>query len=120
MTRPRTPASYEILDLAYRLDLPASEWLLSLAESIHIRRNLGPGVLAYELDISKRAGTGKLGMVEATGAIEAFSRNTEPLHRNISTGIYHKVLSNGTHCSTIRTRLTQLGYSISDYPVLEK
>jgi DNA-binding CsgD family transcriptional regulator len=120
MARTRTPPIYEILELAYRLDLPASEWLQRLAESIHSRRNLGPGVLAYELDISERPGSGTLGMVEATGAIREFSRNTGPLHRNISTGIYHKVLSNGTHCSTIRTRLEELGYTLSDYPVLEE
>jgi DNA-binding CsgD family transcriptional regulator len=120
MARIRTPPLFEILELAYRLDLPTSEWLQRLAASIHIRRNLGPGVLAYELDISKRAGTGTLGMVKSIGAIEEFDRNTEPLHRNISTGIYHRVLSNGTHCSTIRTRLEELGLSLSDYPVLEE
>ena len=110
---------FEILELAYRIDLPKATWMKQLAELIHRRRGLGPGALAYELDISKPDGPGELGPVEATGDIEGFAHNTEPLHRTLSTRVYHRVLQSGTHCSTIRTRLRSLGTSVAAYPVLE-
>jgi DNA-binding CsgD family transcriptional regulator len=114
----RPAPAFETLELAYRIDLPKKIWLKRLAEDIHRRRELGDGVLAYELDISNPAASGKLGEVEATGGIEPFAQNTEPLHRMISANVYHKILRQGTHCSTISTSMRALGESIGDYPIL--
>ncbi len=114
----QTPV-FEILELAYRIDLPKPTWMKQLAELIHRRRGLGPGALAYELDISKPDRPGELGSVAATGDIEGFAHNTEPLHRSLSTRVYHRVLQCGTHCSTIRSRLKRLGSSLEEYPLLE-
>jgi DNA-binding CsgD family transcriptional regulator len=115
----RTPPRIsDILELAYRFDVPKNEWMRRLADDILTRRGMGPGTLAYELDLSGADESAKLGTVEATGAIESFAENTEPLHHAIGARIYRDLLQNGTHCSTIRTQLARLGRSLGDYPVL--
>ncbi|NBC30008.1 MAG: hypothetical protein GVY29_08450 [Spirochaetes bacterium] len=119
MSRSGQPHVFEILELAYRIDLPKRTWMQQLADRIHRRRGIGPGVLAYELDISEPDGPGELGCVAATGEIEGFAQNTEPLHRSLSTRVYHRVLQCGTHCSTIRTCLKSLGTSLEEYPLVE-
>ena len=114
------PRISEILELAYRFDIPKKEWMRRLARVIHARRDLGAGTLAYELDLSGPESSAELGNVEATGEIEPFAENTGPLHDALNARLYRDLLQYGTHCSTIRTQLGKLGRSLADYPVLSE
>lgn len=108
----------DIVELAYRVDLPKTEWLTKLATSVHERRTLGDGALAYELDLSGRDEPARLGGVAATASVSAFARNTEPLHRTLASGVYRAVFRVGTHCATTRARLAEEGLRVEDVPQL--
>jgi DNA-binding CsgD family transcriptional regulator len=108
----------DVIDLAYRVDLPRDEWLSRLAESVHCRRGLGEGALAYELDLSPFDQPARLGSVAATSGIEVFARNTEPLHRTLASSAYHRVFRIGTHCATVRVRMAEEGMRLDEYPRL--
>jgi DNA-binding NarL/FixJ family response regulator len=117
-TRDTRPPLFEVLELAYRLDLPKHQWIRDLSALIHRRRGIGPGVLGYELDLAPPEGSLALGLVEAAGSIPNFVNNTEPLHEALSGRLYRDLLQFGTHCSTIRTQLAALGQSLSDHPLI--
>ena len=110
MPQNRNKPIFEILDLAYRVDMPKREWLREVAGCIYKHRHIGEGVLAYELDISGgKSRPGELISVEATEGIREFARNTGPLHRSLRSGVYHEVLKNGTDRKS--TRLNSSHYS---------
>jgi DNA-binding CsgD family transcriptional regulator len=107
-----------VLDLAYRIDLPKSEWMEALARDIHRRRGAGDGVLAFELDISPIHSPAYFGDVASTGGIRGFAAHIRRLHESLSSDLYHHILDGGTQCSTIRSRLVELGQRVEDWPVL--
>ena len=111
-------ALHEVLDLTYRIDLPKSEWMQALVKDIHRHRGVGDGMLAYELDISPIDEPAKLGNVALTGDIVGFAEHIRRMHQSLSSDLYHQILSGGTRCSTVRSRLAELGQGVEDWPIL--
>ena len=105
----------ELMELAYRIDLPLKDWQQKLSDAIFKRRSIGTGLLSYEFDASDPEGPVGIGSIATAGDVEEFAQSTEETHNAIQGNLYHIVLKRGTHCSTTRRRLAEESHSLEEF-----
>ncbi|MFP4430656.1 MAG: response regulator transcription factor [Spirochaetaceae bacterium] len=112
-----------IVEMSYRIDLPAPEWQQILTNLAFDAAGGQLGLISYEFDASDRDSPPKrLGSLAMAGEVRAFLEETDPVGQELQ-GRWFQLLMQGASCTcvtfTVSEKLQNLGLRVADFPPLE-